>query len=189
MGFACEVVYERKIKPAMKKKIFLFIVIISGLVLASFKFEATHIRDDFHQAVKSESKLQTLIVSKSYPNNYVTKAYKGLAKCTSADFATWPTTKWKYFTEGKALIETAILGDQTNPEIRYVRLMVQLNAPGIVNYSDNIYTDLEIFEENITAYSLDVSWKTSFIDKLISAGALSSKQVTQLTTLKESLLK
>ena len=173
----------------MKTKIFLYIVIISGFVLVSFTFEANHIRDDFHEAVTSECKLQTIIVSKSYPNDNVTKAYKGLAKCTSADFATWPGTKWKYFTEGKSLIEAAIVGDSKNPEIRYVRLMVQLNAPALVGYSDEITEDLGIFVKYLTDYPVGISWKTTFIENLTNSGALSTNQKTQLTTLETNLLK
>lgn len=189
MGITGKILYERKTELNMKSKIFLFIAIITGFVLVSFTREASHIRDDFHKAVTSECKLQTIIVSKTYPNNAMTKAYKGLASCTSADFATWPTTKWKYFTEGKTLIESAIKSETSNPEIRYVRLMVQLNAPALVGYSDEISNDLAIFVKELPHYSIDTSWKSTFIDNLKNSNELSTSQINTLKTLKEGIIK
>lgn len=171
------------------KQISLFIVIMTGLVLVSFTEETSHIRDDFHEAVTSECKLQSIIVSKSYPNTALTKAYKGLATCTSAEFATWPNTKWKYFTDGKALIEAAVKANGTNPEIRYTRMMVQLNAPALVNYSSHISSDLKIFEEQLMDYDVSLQWKESFIDNLKASGGMSANQLNQLSKLKEKLTK
>ncbi len=170
----------------MKKRAIPFIVSI-GLTLLSFTVNSNHIRDDFHDAVESECKLQTIIVSKTYPNNQVTKAYKGLATCTSAEFATWPTTKWKYFTDGKALIKESIKSAPQNPEIRYVRLMVQLNAPALVGYSSEIDEDLKIFVQYIGDYAVDADWKTSFIINLKTSDGISATQIAQLTTVQTNI--
>ena len=170
----------------MKRRAIPLIVSI-GLTLLSFTVNLNHIRDDFHDAVKSECKLQAIIVSKTYPTNQVTKAYKGLATCTSAELATWPTTKWKYFTDGKALIEEAITAAPLNPEIRYIRLMVQLNAPVMVGYSSEIDQDLKIFVENIGDYVIDADWKRSFIKNLKTSDGISTKQIEQLTTVQTNI--
>ena len=166
----------------MNKRLTLLICAVA-ISLLSFTLNEKHIRDDFHEAVKSECKLQAIIVAKTYPNNQVTQAYKGLASCTSAEFATWPTTKWKLFTEGKARIESAIKAAPSNPEIRYARLMVQLNAPAIVGYSDDIDSDLNIFVQNLVEYKVSQTWKTSFINNLKSSDGINAAQIAQLSTL------
>ncbi len=148
--------------------------------LFSFTQSSKHIREVFHESVKSESKLQSLIASKDYPNTDVTNAYKGLAKCTSADFATWPTTKWTYFKEGKALIEAAVKASPANPEIAYVRFMVQANAPALVDYSDEIEHDISVFQNNIQKYNVSDTWKQKFIKQMAASVNLTAAQKTRI---------
>ena len=133
--------------------------------------------------------MQAIIVSTAYPNDNVTLAYKGLASCTSADFAIWPSTKWKLFIEGKSRIEKAIKSDPTNPEVRYVRLMVQLNAPAFVGYSDDIDDDLGVFIAQIKQYPVGTTWKSFFIENLKDSDRTTSSQETKLSTLLTELNK
>ncbi|MFT5512228.1 MAG: hypothetical protein ACI8SE_000625 [Bacteroidia bacterium] len=169
------------------KKISFVVLAIGCLVSAAFSLKVSHIREDFHKSVRSECKLQAIIVSTTYPNDNITKGYKGLAKCTSAEFANWPSTKWKYFTEGKTLIEGAIDSDPQNPEVRYIRLMVQLNAPNLVGYSSDIDADLSLFITNIKTYNLTNSWKINFINNLIASNEIDTNYTTQLTALLNDL--
>jgi hypothetical protein len=56
--------------------------------------------------------------------------------------------KLKLFKEGKSKLEDAIAKDANNPEYRFLRLMIQENAPGIVNYSGDIDEDKELVRKN-----------------------------------------
>lgn len=68
-------------------------------------------------------------------------AYKGMARASMAGCAFNPVTKFNRFNEGKKMIEEAILSEPDNPEIRLMRLSVQVNVPDFLNYSSDIAID------------------------------------------------
>lgn len=74
----------------------------------------------------------------------LTQAYKGCAVAMSAEYSYNPFTKLSRFNEGKELIEASIAAKPTDPEIRFLRLGVQIFAPGFLNYNDQIATDTQL---------------------------------------------
>lgn len=68
-------------------------------------------------------------------NNALMLAYKGSSRTIMARSASWPAIKYKYFTEGRNMIEKAILLQPSHPEIRFLRLMIQLNIPSYLKYN------------------------------------------------------
>jgi hypothetical protein len=68
-------------------------------------------------------------------------AYKGMARASMAECAFNPAAKLKRFNQGKELLDQAVQSEPENAEIRLMRLSVQLNAPGFLNYSSDIATD------------------------------------------------
>jgi hypothetical protein len=52
-----------------------------------------------------------------------------------------PATKLHLFKEGKKRLEAAIQREPGNAEYRFLRLIVQENAPGFLGYKSNIETD------------------------------------------------
>lgn len=113
--------------------------------------------------------------------------YQGLANCVSANYAFWPSTKWSFFKTGKAKIEFAIKQNSTNPELRYIRLMVQLNAPDLVGYSDEVTSDMNFFIQHLSNYSIDRKWKVRFIDNLMKTEYISQIHLNQLKSLKHKV--
>lgn len=59
-----------------------------------------------------------------------------------------PFSKLKTFNQGKANIESAILKDNKDVELKYIRYSVQKNAPRILGYFDNLEMDRKCLEEN-----------------------------------------
>lgn len=59
-----------------------------------------------------------------------------------------PFTKLSTFNRGKKNIDTAIKSDISNPELRYIRLSVQKNAPSFLDYSNNIGDDTLFLKSN-----------------------------------------
>lgn len=57
-----------------------------------------------------------------------------------------PGQKLSMFRQGNKLLETAISQDARNPEYRFLRLMIQENAPKIVGYSNNITDDVRVIK-------------------------------------------
>ncbi|MDP2235777.1 MAG: hypothetical protein Q8J88_05015 [Bacteroidales bacterium] len=80
----------------------------------------------------------------------VLTAYKGVARASSADAAFNPATKLSRFNEGKNLIEKALKLNPTDPEIRLLRLSVQVGAPIFLNYRANIEEDRNLVIESLS---------------------------------------
>lgn len=75
-------------------------------------------------------------------------AYKGAVLTLNSKFTKGRTEKKEFFKEGVSLIETAIKQDSLNPEIRYLRLSVQENAPKFLGYHKNIEEDKQFLLGN-----------------------------------------
>lgn len=68
-------------------------------------------------------------------------AYKGASITMAAKFKKKVSEKISTFKEGSKLVESAIFSEPNNIEIRLIRLSIQENVPGIVNYKRNIKED------------------------------------------------
>jgi hypothetical protein len=96
----------------------------------------------------------------------VVLAYKGCAIAMSAEYSFNPFTKLSRFNEGKDLIENAVAAKPADPEIRFLRLGVQIFAPGFLNYNGQISADTKI----IVGAVKDKHWSSSpdFNSKVIA---------------------
>ena len=81
-------------------------------------------------------------------------AYKGASIVMVSKFKKKVSEKINTFKEGSKLIESAVASESNNIEIRLIRLSIQENVPGIVNYKKNIKEDvtfiLKHFKEQST---------------------------------------
>ncbi len=109
-----------------------------------------------------------------YAPTEMKNAYLGALYMKQASFQWTPWSKWDYFSKGKNLLEKEIQGNKTNVEMRFLRLMVQENAPSIVGYSDNIKSDAKLIIEQFSKQSVE-------LQKIIKGYA---KQSDALKTLK-----
>lgn len=64
-------------------------------------------------------------------------AYKGALLTKKASFAKTPMQKLKLFREGAATLNQAIEKSPNNAEFRFLRLVIQENAPAILGYNKN----------------------------------------------------
>ena len=80
-------------------------------------------------------------------------AYEGAAYTILADCIKSPFKKLKNFNHGKEMIEEAIILDPEDPEIRFIRFMVQDGAPAFLNY-DNRKEDLKIIIRAFEKFSV-----------------------------------
>lgn len=96
----------------------------------------------FMEMAKEEVYCQNLIqVTQNYGKNYTLMAYQGAAIMTSAQYAFWPFEQLKRFNQGKKILENAVRNDVANVEIRWIRYVIQKNAPSFLNYSKNLEED------------------------------------------------
>ncbi len=98
---------------------------------------------------ESETTIAAQIKSlKKLSSTSETRAFIGVFVMKSAQFEFAPWSKWNVFSRGKDLLEKEISAHSSNVEFRFLRLLIQENAPGIVMYSDNIDADAKIVKKS-----------------------------------------
>ncbi|MFZ4705673.1 MAG: hypothetical protein ACOYMF_06650 [Bacteroidales bacterium] len=71
-------------------------------------------------------------------------AYRGASSAAAAGQVDGVHAKFSYFKKGKADIDQAVKLDPKDPEIRFLRLATQTNAPGFLLYKGDIKQDKKI---------------------------------------------
>ena len=107
------------------------------------------------------------------------KAYQAAGTCMRANYETSPISKLKYFNEGKKILEELIIEGKEVENV-YLRLLLQLNVPRMLNYHKNIEEDVAFLKASLAKASIDLSYKKLMIENLVS--------VAEKETLKEVLL-
>ena len=74
-------------------------------------------------------------------------AFEGALLMKKASLITNPKDKLAIFKDGRIKLELSITKNAANVEFRFLRLMIQENVPGIVNYRDNILDDSALVTE------------------------------------------
>lgn len=75
-------------------------------------------------------------------------AYQGGFQTIWAQHVLNPIAKLRTFNQGREQIEKAVTMDPDSPEIRYIRLSVQQNAPRFLGYKGSIKKDTEFLRQN-----------------------------------------
>jgi hypothetical protein len=108
-------------------------------------------RQAFYKAVQSDNKelvnAQLTELTSVTPKN-TQDAFLGTMTMKKAGLGGSPITKLHLFKVGHKLLETAILQDPNNAEFRFLRLMIQENAPGILGYKSNEEKDSEFIRKS-----------------------------------------
>jgi hypothetical protein len=68
-------------------------------------------------------------------------AFKGTLRMKKSGMTADPKDKLKFFKTGRQELESAIAGDSTNSEYRFLRILIQENVPKIVRYNGDIKKD------------------------------------------------
>jgi hypothetical protein len=132
----------------MIQLLFVFIVTVSSFSKADF-FKAISGSD-----VATISKMIETIQKSTDGNDK--NAYLGAMKMKKAEHQKVAKDKLSMFNEGKGLLEKAITKNNKNVEYRFLRLMIQENAPKILKYSANISEDAKMISYNYATLSTDV---------------------------------
>ena len=143
----------------------------------------TEARRMFHANMEAEQGLIEFIEHYEKTELAEVKAYIGLATTMRASHTIYPARKLRYFNEGKAIIENVITQNNQSAEMRYTRLLVQLNVPSFLNYSSNIEEDLDLFMTGISQADISLYWKKKMVANLIATDGLNSKQQEKLNTI------
>lgn len=111
----------------------------------------SEVQKNYTYAVKNKQICKQMITYLEKENNSsLTLGYLGAYQAVWANHAINPFQKLNTFSKGKKNIEEAIKKDFKNVELRYLRYSIQKNAPGFLNYKNNIEEDLKYLKENLS---------------------------------------
>jgi len=107
-------------------------------------------RAAFYKAMESDD--ETLVDAQisalnSTPSN-IQNAFLGAMTMKRAGIGINPISKLSRFKKGHKLLEDAIKEDPGNAEFRFLRLIIQENAPGILGYKDDEEKDSEFIRNS-----------------------------------------
>lgn len=83
-------------------------------------------------------------------------AYEGALTMKKAGLVKGANKKLKLFKEGHKKLEAAITKDKENGELRFLRLMIQEHAPGILGYKDDLDKDSAYIRQSFKKLPVDV---------------------------------
>jgi hypothetical protein len=115
-------------------------------------------RTAFYKAMESDNK--TLVDAQiselsSAPAN-VKNAFLGAMTMKKAGIGGNPASKLKLFKQGHKLLEAAIAQDPDNAEFRFLRLIIQENAPGILGYKNDEEKDSKFIRKSYKSLPEDL---------------------------------
>ena len=142
------------------------LVFISALLLSlSTGSNPDTIRLAYHE-LDSEKSIDTFIelVDDSGVDSLI--PYKASALMQKADYVTMPWKKLSYFNSGKKMLEDFISRFPDNVEARYVRFLVQSQAPGFLGYKNNIQADAEFVKTHLDNCDLQPQYKQVLIKNI-----------------------
>jgi hypothetical protein len=153
--------------------------LISALVLTVVMLSKPSIdKTSFYAAFESNSmttinmKLDNLGIEKKSTQR---DAYVGALTMKKSQYKKTPKEKISVFKEGKSLLESSISKEPENEEYRFLRFVIQENAPKILKYNNNINEDLKIVIEKYT--SMDSSVKKAVKKYAVKSAHLSSSKL------------
>jgi hypothetical protein len=149
--------------------------LFSCLILLTPKIDKDllNMRAEYYQAIKSEEIAIKLDKELGAISNktFLQMGYFGANKMILAKFAFWPNAKYTLFVEGKTLLEEAIKSDRKNIELIFLRYPVQLNAPSLLDYNQNMEIDRKTLISQVKSIK-DEDLKTRILVFLLSEGKL-----------------
>lgn len=94
-------------------------------------------------------RLQVRVASADATSDPLLSGYKGILLMAEGKHRSNPFSRFGPFNEGKALLDGAIVAAPTSVELRFLRLSVQTNVPGILRYSANKAEDRAFIEAHL----------------------------------------
>jgi hypothetical protein len=124
-----------------------FVLLGLSFLIFSFLLFTDAEKSAFYKALSSSNEEVIVNFKKKIGanlTNYDAKAYYASLVMKEAKFAISPFTKLERFNKGKDLLEAVISQNKSNAEYRFLRLMVQENAPSILGYDEAIQQDSQL---------------------------------------------
>lgn len=141
----------------MKIRIFILLFFIVNS-FSLFSQESKTDRAVFYQAISSDNLVLIENELSNIKSTSITEkeAYEGTLLMKKAKLVSNVNEKLSFFKEGKKLLEGAIKKDENNTEFRFLRLVIQENAPRFLGYYENLDEDSQFISKNASTLSADL---------------------------------
>lgn len=118
---------------------------------------------EFHQLKTEQAEINFITKFKETTNPSIL-AYVVSVSMKQAEYSHNPYNKLQVFNTNKKVLQRLISQNGSNVHLRYVRLVVQENAPGILGYNDHIEEDKSFLKKK-----LEQTDEWDFLDAYIKA--------------------
>lgn len=170
----------------MKKIVFSFL--LSCLFNNAFSADEQTIRKRFYESVESAKVAKTFLEElkniSNEPNQALIDGYRAATCMVMAKHAFNPYSKFKYFSDGKKLLEKTITKNPENTELRLIRFAIQTNVPSFLGYNKEIIADKLFLLNNFS--KLDIKSTTEnqlrliIKEYLIKSGLCTSSEIIKI---------
>jgi hypothetical protein len=115
-------------------------------------------RATFYQAIQQDKKdlINNQLKKLKTVSPGIRQAFEGAMIMKKAGIGGSPVTKLNLFKQGHKELEAAIRKEPGNAEFRFLRLIIQENAPGFLGYRDNLEGDSEYIRKSYKSLPDDV---------------------------------
>ena len=142
----------------MKQLILMSTVMLTSFQLLQKAFAAKIDRSSFYAAMRSKDikVVDDQLAQLARDATPGRSAFEGALMMKKADLVTGPFKKLQLFKKGRSLLEDALKKHAADPELRFLRLMIQEHAPGIVNYKSHLEEDRSLIEADFNKLPKDL---------------------------------
>ena len=144
-----------------KRIVFFLFLIVSGIFQQGYAQQSGFDKSVFYKVMQDgsigaiDNQLKIIETSSELKQNS-REAYAGALQMKSADLLRGASKKLSVFKEGNKKLERAIKIENDNADWRFLRLIIQEHAPGILGYKANIKTDAEFIHRSFINLSPDL---------------------------------
>lgn len=129
---------------------------MSHLFISLVLIVSTFSKSEFYSTLREGSAAKLIELEKklnSKGNSEYQQAYIGTINMKLSESQKTPAEKLKLFKSGKIKLENSISAEPDNIEYRFLRLIIQENAPKILKYNLQIKEDSALISNNIKSTS------------------------------------
>lgn len=161
-------------------KLFLFFMLFS---ISIYGIEIEEIRNNFLNisSIKEADNYINLLEKSDLKE---ANAYKAAMLLMKAKFAFFPFNKWSYFKNGSELLDSSIIANSKNVEMRYIRFLFQSEIPKFLGYHKNIEQDYNFIINNIVHCSLPLNFKHTMLSKMLLVKGITGNQSKEINKIK-----
>jgi len=139
----------------MKPVLFIFLSVLLGLSAAFSQTAGGPDRTSFYEAMSSSDpdRLDKEIKNLAALHFSTKEAFLGALEMKKAGLIKGVKNKLSLFKSGHKKLEAAIVQDSKNTELRFLRLMIQENAPKTLGYNKDLQADASWIREHFSGLS------------------------------------